>query len=148
MRDVIWSRSPVRWAPTLIAALVLIVVTSGCGRAAVSFPSGAYTTTVPAEAFGGDESKAGYVGDWELVFTEEGSYTLRNKGVDIIRGSYAADSDRITLTHESGLFVESPGQQFIYTWALEQDKLQLRAVEDPIDDHKIVMSSQLWTPAR
>jgi hypothetical protein len=133
--------------------LALALLASACSAPvgppqAAAFPSGTFTTTIPMEAFDGDETKAGYVGDWQLILGEDGRYTLVNKGVDIVRGTYTVDGDRVTFTHESGLLVEGGGgQQFNYTWSLDQDKLQLRAVDDPLEDHRVVMSSQAWAVA-
>lgn len=148
MRSFIWSGQLLRRTAALAAALLLIVAAGGCVSRAGSFPTGLFTTTIPAEAFGGNEAQAGFVGDWQLTFTDEGKYTLVNKGVEVIRGSYKTDGERITFTQESGIFLEVVGEQISYTWSQEQDKLQFRPVDDPAEERKIVMSSQAWTASQ
>jgi hypothetical protein len=132
----------------LLALLVAALLVAGCGQAPATFPTGTFTSTVSSEAIGRNETLTNLVGEWQLSFTPERRYTLVNKGVDIVNGSYAVSGDQITFTQESGLFVE-PGsrEQVTYSWSLEGGALRFTPVDETVEERRIMMTSAPWVPA-
>jgi hypothetical protein len=112
-----------------------------------SVPAGIYTTTlteadIPASF--PPEVIALLVGDWEIEFTEAGSFIVSKDGYPAVVGRYNSNSARIVMTDLEGAFscTDEPGiATATYRWTLASDELVLTAVNDRCGGRNVVLTA-------
>jgi len=101
-----------------------------------SVPTGIYTTTltaadIPAEV--PPEVIRVLVGDWEIEFSESGSYIVSKDGYPVVVGRYNSNAGRIVMTDLQGPLscTDEPGiATASYRWTVAGDELVLTTVND------------------
>ena len=123
-----------------LALVAALVIASAWGPNAVahsaSLPTGIYTTTlteadIPAEF--PPEFIPVLVGDWEIEFSESGSYIVSKDGYPVVVGRYNSNPARIVMTDLQGPLscTDEPGiATATYRWTFAGDELILTAVND------------------
>lgn len=84
------------------------------------------------------------VGDWEIEFTESGSYIVSKDGYPGVVGRYNSNPARIVMTDLEGAFscTDEPGiATATYRWTLVGDELILTAVKDRCAGRNLVLTA-------
>ena len=132
----------------LVAALV-IATASGLNVVAHSanVPTGIYTTTLTAADIPAEfppEIASMLVGDWEIEFTEAGSFIVAKDGFPVVVGRYNSTSSRIVMTDLEGALscTDAPGiATAIYRWTLVGNELVLTTVNERCPGRNLVLAS-------
>jgi len=124
---------------TLAFVAALAAVTASMPDAvahSANVPTGIYTTTL-TEADIPDSFPPEFipvlVGDWEIEFTESGSYIVSKDGYPAVVGRYNSNPARIVMTDLQGVLscTDEPGiATATYRWTLVGNELILTAVND------------------
>ena len=121
----------------LVALLVAVNPSAPIAMAhSANVPTGIYTTTL-TEADIPDSFPPEYipvlVGDWEIEFSESGSYIVSKDGYPVVVGRYNSNPARIVMTDLQGPLscTDEPGiATATYRWTLAGDELLLTTVND------------------
>ncbi|HEY2973908.1 MAG TPA: hypothetical protein VGJ48_15445 [Pyrinomonadaceae bacterium] len=124
---------------SLALVTVLVAVSPSVPNAmahSANVPTGVYTTTLTAADIP-DSFPPEYipvlVGDWEIEFTESGSYIVSKDGYPAVVGRYNSNPARIVMTDLQGPLscTDEPGiATATYRWTLVGDELILTTVND------------------
>jgi hypothetical protein len=132
----------------LVAALLVATVWNSNAMAhSANVPAGIYTTTlteadIPAEF--PPEFIPVLVGDWEVEFSESGSYIVSKDGYPEVVGRYNSNPARIIMTDLQGPLscTDEPGiATATYRWTLAGDELILTTVNDRCAGRNLVLTA-------
>lgn len=121
-----------------VTALVLALSPVSVRADQGAFPSGTYTTTITAE----DVAKYGLpspypeilIGDWEMFFGDDGSFTVRNLTTgDSGQGSYMANPVVLIFGKDTGELACIPPGHAAYKWSASGNTLILTGASDQND---------------
>jgi hypothetical protein len=118
-----------------VTALVLALSPVSVRAERSVFPTGTYTTTITAEDVAKYELPSPYpeilVGDWEMIFGEDGSWEIANLTTGQSgQGSYFTNQTVLVFGKDSGeLNCPSPAYA-VYKWAASEDILTLALAND------------------
>ena len=113
-----------------VTALVLALAPVSAKADAGVFQAGTYTTTITAE----DVAKYGLpspypeilIGDWEMFFGDDGSFTVRNLTTgDSGQGSYMANPVVLIFSKDTGKLACIPPGHAAYKWSMNGNLLTL-----------------------
>jgi hypothetical protein len=134
-----------------LAVFALLVVVSPLAPRALAHsadvPAGIYTTTLMASDipdFFPPEYVALLVGDWEIEFSESGSYIVSKDGSPAVVGRYNSNPARVVMTDLQGPLscTDEPGiATATYRWTLTGDELLLTAVKDSCPGRNLVLTA-------
>jgi len=140
-----------RYIVLSLALVAALVIASGWEPKAVAhsanLPTGIYTTTVTAADIPAEfppEYIPILVGDWEIEFTEAGSFIVAKDGFPVAVGRYNSTSARIVMTDLEGALActDAPGiATAIYRWTLAGDELVLTTVNDRCAGRNLVLTA-------
>jgi hypothetical protein len=121
-----------------VTALVLALAPVSAKADADVFPTGAYTTTITAE----DVAKYGLpspypeilVGDWEMIFNEDGSFEVRNLDTGQSgQGTYMANPAVLIFGKDTGELACIPPGYAAYKWSVSGNVLTLTGASEVND---------------
>jgi hypothetical protein len=122
-----------------LVVAVLVVVSPSVPNAmanSANVPPGIYTTTLTAADIPAEfppEFIPVLVGDWEIEFSESGSYIVSKDGYPVVVGRYNSNPSRIVMTDLQGPLscTDEPGiATATYRWTLAGYELILTTVND------------------
>jgi len=133
---------------TAVAVTALVLALSPVSaRADVDvFPTGTYTTTINLA----DVEKYGLpspypeilVGDWEMIFGDEGSFEVRKLGINLsAQGTYLANPAVLIFGKDSGELACIPPGNTAYKWSVSGETLTLTETYDRCWGRYIVFTS-------
>jgi len=128
----------------LFASLVLSLM--GARISPQTLPPGIYETSI-TEAdippFFPPEAIPVLVGQWQIEFTEAGSYIVTKDGDVVIEGRYTSNPARVVLTDLDGpLACVGPGMATgVYAWSLDDDQLNLSVVRDGCAGRSLILTA-------
>lgn len=141
-------RISVALLPVVAMLAALALMPSSAGASPLGFPPGTYTTTITdADYPPGFPEEAKAIGEWELVFTEDGRSlaTYEPLGFVVVEGRYVSNPARLVMTDESGPFACSNFNQgwatAIFGWTFDGDELTLSVVRDACEPRAIVLTA-------
>lgn len=135
---------------SLALVVVLVAVSPSVPNAmagSANVPPGVYTMTlteadIPASF--PPEYTPLLVGDWEVEFTESGSYIVSKDGYPVVVGRYNSNPARIIMTDLQGPLscTDEPGiATATYRWTLAGNDLILTAVSDRCPGRNLVLTA-------
>jgi hypothetical protein len=98
---------------------------------------GTYTVTIT-------QAEAGTIaspGNWTLTFMRDGTYAVLLEGAPDAEGSYSVKQNQLTLMKDVNCSYAGTGT---YTWALQGNKLTLKAAVDTCSPRKLVFTIHPW----
>jgi len=132
----------------LVIALVAFTASNPTASASsANVPTGIYTTTLVAEDIPAEfppEFIPVLVGDWEVEFSESGSYIVSKDGYPGVVGRYNSNPARIVMTDLQGPLscTDEPGiATATYRWTLAGDELILTTVNDRCAGRNFVLTA-------
>src|SRR6266498_1273543 len=132
----------------LVAALIVVSPSLPNAMAhSANVATGIYTTTLTAADIPASfppEFIPLLVGDWEIEFTEAGSYIVNKDGYPVVVGRYNSNPARIVMTDLQGALscTDEPGiATSTYRWTLAGNELILTAVHDRCAGRNLVLTA-------
>jgi hypothetical protein len=98
---------------------------------------GTYTVTI-TQAEAGSTAVPGH---WTITFMRDGTYAVLLEGATDSEGSYSVKQNQLTLMKDVICSYAGTGT---YTWALQGNKLTLKAVVDTCGPRKLVFTTHPW----
>ena len=134
---------------TLAIVAILAAVSASVHAVAESanVPSGIYTTTLTEAdilAVFPPELVPLLAGDWEVEFTESGSYIVSKDGFPAVVGRYNSNPGRIVMTDLQGPLscTDQPGiATATYRWTFSSGELLLTSVNDRCPGRNLVLTA-------
>jgi hypothetical protein len=129
-----------------VTALVLALSPVGASAKSDGFPTGTYTTTITAA----DVAKYGLpspyhellVGDWEMIFREDGSAEISNITTGQSgQGSFLATQTTLIFGKDSGELACIPPGNAVYKWSVSGNTLTVTETYDRCWGRYIVFTS-------
>lgn len=121
-----------------VTALVLALAPVSAKADEGAFPTGTYTTTITAE----DVAKYGLpspypeilIGDWEMVFGEDGSFEVRNLYTrQSGQGTYMTNPSMLIFGKDTGELACIPPGHAAYKWSVSGDTLLFTGASEQND---------------
>ncbi|MEO8436478.1 MAG: hypothetical protein ABI596_16390 [Pyrinomonadaceae bacterium] len=131
----------------VIASVALVTAAPNAGASSVNLPAGIYTTTLTAADIPDEfppEVVPLLVGDWEIEFSESGSYIVSKDGFPVVVGRYNSNPARVIMTDLQGALscTDQPGiATASYRWTLSGDDLLLTAVHDGCAGRNLILTA-------
>lgn len=120
-------------AAIAVATLVLVFSPVHARADGKGFPTGRYTTSITAEDVAEYGLPSPYpeilIGDWEIIFREDGNYEVANTTTDdTAQGTYLANPSVLVFGKDSGTLACNPPGSAVYKWAASGDTLTFNAL--------------------
>ncbi len=131
----------------VIALVALVTAAPNADASSVNLPAGIYTTTLTAADIPDEfppEVVPLLVGDWEIEFSESGSYIVSKDGFPVVVGRYNSNPARVIMTDLQGALscTDQPGiATASYRWTLSGDDLLLTAVHDGCAGRNLILTA-------
>ena len=107
--------------------------TAGAVANSTKLPPGVYTTTITEADVPPPLPPEIVAGQWQIEFTEAGSFIVSKDGDIAVIGRYKSNPSRVVLTDLQGAYscTDVPGTATgVYGWSLVNNELVLSAVQD------------------
>jgi len=133
-----------------VSAALLVGVTLSLPSAkadSTKLPPGTYTTTIVESDVPPSfppEAVALLVGEWQIEFTEGGSYIVTKDGDIAVVGRYTSNPSRLVMTDLQGAYActDAPGiATAVYRWSVENNQLILSAALDRCAGRHVALTS-------
>jgi hypothetical protein len=131
----------------VISLVTLSVSLPTVSASSTNLPAGTYATTLLAEdiptEFPPDVAQL-LVGNWEIEFTEDGSYIVNKEGFPVVVGRYNSNPSRIIMTDLEGALscTDQPGiATGTYRWTSSSNDLLLTTVNDRCAGRNLVLTA-------
>ena len=134
----------------LVSAALLIGITlllPNVKADSTKLPPGTYATTITESdvpPFFPPEVIEILAGEWQIEFTDGGTYVVSKDGEIVVVGRYTSNQARVVMTDLQGVYActDVPGVATgVYRWSLENNELTLVAVLDRCDGRPVALTA-------